>query len=583
TGAGYVLRRLIRRGVRHARNLGLDKDNILAIAAIYIDKVYSEAYPNLTKNREFILSELDKEIVRFESTLENGMKEYVKILDRTRKASANTIEGKDAFYLYDTFGFPLELTVEMAGEEGLKVDEEGFKTAMEQQKQTARAGSAFAQKDTSSVFDDLDASIVSEFTGYQELSSEQEIVALADENSLKDSICEGESGTVITAKTPFYATMGGQKGDSGIIKTSTGEFKVEETVKLAGGRIGHKGQVVTGSIAKGQKACLNVDADKRLSTCRNHSATHLLQAALREVIGNDAHQQGSYQDTERTRFDFSYGKALTKEELEKVESIVNEKIAENLSVTTDIMSIEDAKKTGAMALFGEKYGDTVRVVKMGEFSKELCGGTHVNNTGAILSFKILSESVIAAGTTRIEAITGNAVTAYYKNIEKELNEAAKILKTDTANIVNRASQVAAELKSLSSENEKLKAQLANAKAGEAAQTEVKGIKVFTMRIDDTGMNELRNVGDDLKSKAGEGVVFIASACEGKVNLLAMATDGAIAKGAHAGNLIKELAPIVNGGGGGRPNMAQAGGKDPSRIDELLAGVAAAVEKQLSAT
>ncbi|MCR5684663.1 MAG: alanine--tRNA ligase [Lachnospiraceae bacterium] len=580
TGAGYVLRRLIRRGVRHARNLGLDKNNILNIAATYIDRVYSEAYPNLVKNREFVLKELSKEIERFESTLENGMKEFRKILDRSREAGLKNIEGKDAFYLYDTFGFPLELTVEMAREEGLSVDEEGFKAAMEQQKQTARAGSAFAQKDTSSVFDDLDASIVSEFIGYYKLSAEQEIIALADENALTGSVGEGVRATLITAQTPFYATMGGQKGDTGIIKTSTGVFNVEETIKLAGGRIGHTGVVESGTIEKGQKAELKVNAEKRASTCRNHSATHLLQAALREVVGSDAHQQGSYQDTERTRFDFSYGKALTKEEIERVEDIVNEKIAENLPVITDVMGIEEAKKTGAMALFGEKYGDTVRVVKMGDFSKELCGGTHVINTGAIGAFKILSESGIAAGIRRIEGITGKAVTEYYKNIEKELIEAAKLLKTDPANLLNRAGQVMSEIKSLSSENEKLKSQLANAKAGDAAQTEVKGVKVFTMRVDDVEMNELRNIGDDLKTKAGEGVIFIASACSGRVNLLAMATDGAVAMGAHAGNLIKELAPIVNGGGGGRPNMAQAGGKDPSKIDELMSGVASVVEKQL---
>ncbi|MCR5322839.1 MAG: alanine--tRNA ligase [Lachnospiraceae bacterium] len=582
TGAGYVLRRLIRRAVRHARTLGLGKDNIIDVASIYIDKVYNEAFPNLIANRGFVLTELAKEIERFESTLENGMKEFKKILDRSKSASVKVIDGKDAFYLYDTFGFPLELTVEMAGEEGLSVDEEGFKAAMEQQKQTARAGSAFAQKNTSSVFDDLDASIVSEFIGYDHLSAEEVITAVADENLIVDTVNEGTKATIIVGKTPFYATMGGQKGDTGIITTPTGSFKVEEAVKLPGGRIGHTGVVVSGSISKGQTAKLDVDADKRANTCRNHSATHLLQAALREVLGNEAHQQGSYQDTERIRFDFSYGKALTAEEINRVEEIVNNKIAEDLPVRTDVMSIEEAKKTGAMALFGEKYGDTVRVVNMGDFSKELCGGTHVTNTGVIRSFKILSESGIAAGTRRIEAITGDSVFEYYKKMEEELAEAAKAAKTEPANLIRRISQMQDEIKALSSENEKLKAKLANASLGNGASdaVDVKGVKLIAVKVDDVDMNGLRNLGDQLKGEIGEGVVFIASTSGGKVNLLAMATDGAMARGAHAGNLIKEVAPIVSGGGGGRPNMAQAGGKDPFRIDECLASVSKVVEGQI---
>ncbi|MBP5332075.1 MAG: alanine--tRNA ligase, partial [Lachnospiraceae bacterium] len=525
---------------------------------------------------------LEKEIERFESTLENGMKEYKKILDRTVNAGAKTIEGKDAFYLYDTFGFPLELTVEMAGEEGLNVDEEGFKAAMEQQKQTARAGSAFAQKNTTDVFDDLDSSITSEFIGYDHLSAEQDILAIADENAIVDSVSQGTKATVITAQTPFYATMGGQKGDTGVIVTSTGTLKVEETVKLPGGRIGHTGTVESGSISKGQKASLKVDAEKRAGTCRNHSATHLMQAALREVLGNEAHQQGSYQDTERTRFDFSYGKAMTAEELSRVEEIVNSKIAEDLPVRTDIMSIEEAKKTGAMALFGEKYGDTVRVVNMGDFSKELCGGTHVANTGAIRSFKILSESGIAAGTRRIEAITGNAVTEYYKKLEEELAEAAKAAKTEPANLIRRISQMQDEIKALSSENEKLKSKLANASLSNSGSNavEIKGVKLIAVKVEDVDMNGLRNLGDQLKNEIGDGVVFIASAFGDKVNLLAMATDGAMARGAHAGNLIKEVAPIVAGGGGGRPNMAQAGGRDVSKIDECLASVSKVVEGQI---
>ena len=583
TGAGYVLRRLIRRAVRHARTLGLNKDNIVDVASIYIDKIYNEAYPNLIVNREFVLGELSKEIERFEGTLENGMKEYKKILDRKKSENAKAIDGKDAFYLYDTFGFPLELTVEMAGEEGLSVDEEGFKAAMEQQKQTARAGSAFAQKNTASVFDDLDESIVSEFIGYTQLSVEQEIIALADENALTDTVATGINATIVTAKTPFYATMGGQKGDTGVITTPTGTFKVEETVKLPGGRIGHVGVVESGSIAKGQTATLSVDAEKRAKTCRNHSATHLLQAALREVLGNDAHQQGSYQDTERTRFDFSYGKAMTAEELDRVEKIVNEKIEADLQVKTDVMSIEEARKTGAMALFGEKYGSEVRVVSMGEFSKELCGGTHVSHTGQIANFKIISESAVAAGVRRIEAITGSNVTEYYRNMEKLLLEACAAAKTQPAGLAERIAHYQAENKALAAELESIKAKAAKDAVGDVLNnaTEVKGVKLLAAKVPGVDMNALRDLADGLCDKLGGGIVVLASDLDGKVNLVAKTTDDAMGKGAHAGNLIKKLAPIVQGGGGGRPNMAQAGGKDASKIDELVAAVKGAVEDQLA--
>ncbi|MBR3581682.1 MAG: alanine--tRNA ligase, partial [Lachnospiraceae bacterium] len=423
-GAGYVLRRLIRRAVRHARTLGLKKENILKVAETYIS-VYSESYPNVLKNKEFILTELGKEIERFEATLENGLKEFKKILETKQAEKSTDIDGKEAFYLYDTFGFPLELTVELAEEEGLKVDEAGFAAAMEEQKQKAREGKSFSQKLTGqSVFDNLDESITTAFTGYESLNETSEILVIAGEDALADKVNAGEKATIITKVTPFYATMGGQKGDTGIIKTANGEFKVEEAVKLPGGRTGHVGEVVSGSIANGEKAELSVNTEGRNKTCRNHSATHLLQAALRKVLGNGVEQQGSYQDTERTRFDFSYGQAMTAEEIEKVETIVNENIEKDLAVVTDVMSIDEAKKTGAMALFGEKYGDSVRVVSMGDFSKELCGGTHVKHTGDIASFKILSESGVAAGVRRIEAITGSNVIAYYKKQEELLKEAA---------------------------------------------------------------------------------------------------------------------------------------------------------------
>lgn len=573
-GAGYVLRRLIRRAVRHGRSLGLKKEDLLKIASIYMDEIYHESYKNLVENREFVLKELDKEIVRFESTLENGMKEFKKILDETVKSGKQTISGKDAFYLYDTFGFPIELTVEMAKEENVEADEAGFEQAMEEQKQKARENQNFSAKLTvdNDLFKELDVSVTSTFAGYDALTTESEIKVIATEDKLVDKLTQGQEGTVIVPVTTFYATMGGQKGDKGQIKTENGVFAVTDTVKLPGGRIGHIGSVVSGSIMAGEKASMEVDAASHANTCRNHSATHLLQAALQEVLGDQVHQQGSYQDSERTRFDFSYGQAVTKEELAKVEQIVNEKIAADLQVTTQIMSVEEAKKTGAMALFGEKYGDEVRVVSMGDFSKELCGGTHVAHTGDIRAFKILAESGVAAGVRRIEAITGDHVIAYYAQLDKELAEIAALLKTTPAGITEKIEHLQKQVKELQGENESLKSKAAKEALGDVMDQvkEVSGVKLLATSVENVDMNGLRDLGDQLKEKIGEGVVVLASEKDGKVNLIAMATDAAMQKGAHAGNLIKGIAALVGGGGGGRPNMAQAGGKNPAGIGAAIA-------------
>ena len=584
-GAGYVLRRLIRRAVRHGRVLGLNVDNLLEIASIYIDDIYAESYPLLKKNKEFVITELKKEINRFESTVENGMKEFRKILDQKKKAGSAEIDGKSAFYLYDTFGFPIELTVEMAGEEGLTVDEDGFAKAMEEQKQKARDNQNFSAKlstDNAASYESLDASVVSEFVGYHTLTAESGIAAMNNGSEWKDVLCEGEEGTIITLKTPFYATMGGQKGDFGVIRTGNGTFEVQDTVKLPGGRIGHIGKVVSGTVAKGETASLSVSALNRGNTCKNHTATHLLQEALREVLGDHVEQSGSYQDGERTRFDFSHGQAMTAEEIKKVEEIVNEKIAEDLPVETKIMSLEEARKTGAMALFGEKYGDTVRVVMVGDFSKELCGGTHVGHTGEIASFKILSESGVAAGIRRIEAITGRNVTAYYQDMEEKMNAVAKVLKTTPASLLERSEHLMAEMKALQSENESLKSKAAKDALGDVSNqvSEVKGVKLLATSVSGVDMNGLRDLGDQLKTKIGEGVIVLISDCDGKVNMVAMATEEAIAKGAHAGNLIKGIAALVGGGGGGRPGMAQAGGKNPAGIGAAVAETTKVLEDQL---
>ena len=574
-GAGYVLRRLIRRAVRHGRTLKLTTEDLIKIASLYIDQIYNESYPLSVKNRDYILSELQKEIARFESTLENGMKEFQKILETKRAQKDTAIDGKSAFYLYDTFGFPIELTVELAEEEGLKVDEEGFAAAMEEQKQKAREHQNFSAKLTADadVFEGLDAAIVSEFVGYDNLSFESKISAVASATEVVSELAAEQEGTIIVEKTPFYATMGGQKGDIGIIRTEKGVFEVIETVKLPGDRIGHVGKVTEGVITAGEMADLAVDTVNRGNTCKNHSATHLLQKALQVVLGDSVHQQGSYQDNGRTRFDFSYSQAMTADEIAQVEKLVNEKIAENIAVVTEEMSIEDAQKKGAMALFGEKYGDTVRVVSMGDFSMELCGGTHVKNTGDISFFKILSESGVSAGVRRIEALTGANVMEYYKAMEENFAKAVAAAKATPATLTDKITHMQAEIKALSSENESLKSKAANEALGDVMDQvkEVAGVKLLAVSVPGVDMNKLRDLGDQLKEKLGDGVIVLASDCDGKVNLVAMATDGAMAKGAHAGNLIKGIAALVGGGGGGRPNMAQAGGKNP-------AGIPAAIEE-----
>ena len=585
TGAGYILRRLIRRAVRHARTLGLNKEQILGVAKIYISE-YVDSYEHLNKNQKFVLTELEREITRFEATLENGMKEFKKILDATSAAGKKEIEGKDAFFLYDTFGFPVELTAELAEEEGLTVDEKGFAASMEEQKQKARENQNFSANLTTGagVFDNLEESVTTEFLGYDAITCDGTVVAMAGADALVSELAEGQQGTILTDKTTFYGTMGGQVGDIGEIVSSDGaKFVVSEAIKVAGGRTAHVGKVVAGSFKVSDKVSLNVDADNRAKTCRNHSATHLLQKALQQVLGDGVEQAGSYQDPDKTRFDFSYHQAMTSEEIQKVEEIVNAKIMEALPVVTKEMSIEEAKKTGAMALFGEKYGETVRVVNMGDFSIELCGGTHVANTSHIGLFKILSESGVAAGVRRIEALTGDNARAYYKNVEANLGDAAKALKTTPADLVDHIKKLQEELKALRSENESLKSKEAQAALGDVTDqvVEVKGVKLLATAVKGVDMNGLRDLGDQMKTKLGEGVVVLISEADGKVNLVTMATDGAMAKGAHAGNLVKAIAPKVGGGGGGRPNMAQAGGKNPAGIQDALAEAKAVLETQIN--
>ena len=455
---------------------------------------------------------------------------------------------------------------------------------MEEQRERARSSREVTNYmgADATVYDEIDPSVTTEFTGYDHLEDTSKVTVLTTETEIAESLMEGQKGTIFVEKTPFYATMGGQEGDCGIIKGANGVFEVEDTIKLRGGKYGHVGVMKSGMISNGEKVTLQVNEEARKNTEKNHSATHLLQKALKTVLGAHVEQKGSLVTPTRLRFDFAHFQAMTPEELEKVENLVNEKIQEQIPVVTDIMDTEEAKKSGAMALFGEKYGDKVRVVSMGDFSKELCGGTHVKNTAEIGLFKLVSEAGVAAGVRRIEALTGPSVTAYYKAQEEKMHEAAALLKTTPADLLEKIAHLQAEAKALQAENESLKSKLAKEALGDVMDkvTEVKGVKLLAASVPDVDMNGLRDLGDQLKEKLGSGVVVLASAKDGKVSLLAMATDGAMKKGAHAGNLIKAVAKLVGGGGGGRPNMAQAGGKNPAGINQALEAGAEELAKQL---
>ncbi len=583
-GRGYVLRRIIRRAARHGRMLGIEGCFMAELAATVIAES-KDGYPELEEKQDFIFKVLTQEEEKFGRTIDQGLSILAEMQTKLEEKGEKRLSGEDAFKLYDTYGFPIDLTQEILEEKGFTIDEEGFRQAMEVQRNTARA----ARKVTNymgadvTVYESIDPSVTSEFVGYDRTQATSRIAVLTTETEIVEALSDGEVGTVIVEQTPFYATMGGQQGDKGVIRTASGTFEVEDTIPLLGGKIGHIGKMTGGMIKNGDEAELIVDAKLRAKTCRNHSATHLLQKALREVLGTHVEQAGSYQDGARTRFDFSHFAAMTPEEISRVEQLVNEKIAEHIAVDTQVMTVEEAKKKGAMALFGEKYGEKVRVVSMSDFSKEFCGGTHVKNTADIIAFKIISESGVAAGVRRIEALTGSNVFAYYRREEEELLAAAKAAKTTPAGLAEKIAHMQEQIKALQSENESLKSKAAKEALGDVMDqvTEVGGVKLLAASVPGVDMNGLRELGDQLKEKLGEGVVVLASEADGKVSLVAMATDGAMAKGAHAGNLIKAIAGKVGGGGGGRPNMAQAGGKNPAGIPEAVAETKTALEAQLS--
>ena len=593
-GRGYVLRRLIRRAAMAGRRIGIEGAFLASLAETVI-KTSCAGYPELSDNRSMILKVLTAEEATFDRTLDQG----IRILETRRKemeaAGTKVLAGPQAFELYDTYGFPLDLTVELLAEDGYTVDEEGFKASMEEQRVRARSSRKVTNYSGAALtaYEQLPADLVSGFTGYDRLEDQGTVIAmttevkynekneLTDPGEVAETLTEGQRGSIITDATPFYATKGGQEGDLGTITAGNGIFRVEAT-EPKHDKIAHIGYVEKGSFSVGELVHLAVDPAVRLATAKNHSATHLLQKALKVVLGDHVAQKGSLVTSGRLRFDFVHFEPMTAEEIRKVEEIVNGKIAEEIPVCTEVMTIDEARKTGAMALFGEKYGEKVRVVSMGDFSKEFCGGTHVSNTGVIRAFKIVSESGTAAGVRRIEALTGDAVFAYYRDEEQKLAEASALLKTSPAELSDRIKKLLDELRAAKNEVESLKAEAAKAALGDAADgaEKIGDVSLVLRSLENVDMNGLRELGDSLKEKMDNAVVVLASRANGKVNLMVTATDAALKQGAHAGNIIKEAAKLVGGGGGGRPNMAQAGGKNPEGIEMALAKAKEVLAKQL---
>ena len=510
---------------------------------------------------------------RFNETIDTGLSILLGYIQELEKENKTVLDGDKAFKLYDTYGFPYELTEEICEEKGLTIDRKSFDENMENQRVTARNArgvySYMGAEETP--INKIESEINTEFVGYTKLKEEASILVLATDEEFRKELNAGEKGYIVTDKTPFYAEMGGQVGDKGEIYSENFKAAVFNTKKNVGGKVIHYVKILEGTVKEGEKVTLEVNKSRRNNICKNHTATHMLQEALKEVIGDHTHQAGSYVDDERLRFDFNHFQALTAEEIEKVENIVNEKIMDVYGVETKLMTLEEAKKTGAMALFDDKYGDKVRVVCVGEFSKELCGGTHVKNSGEIGLFKILNETGVAAGIRRIEAVTGFSAIKYVEEKQKLLKEVCQALKCNEKDVISKISHQGIELKEKEKEISELKSKLTSGAEDEILNSakEIKGIKVVSYAVEGVDGNALRDLADKIRDKVGSGVVVLASASNDKVNLVAMATKDSLQKGIHCGKIIKEVASIVGGGGGGRPDMAQAGGKNPEKIAEAI--------------
>ena len=573
-GRGYVLRRLLRRAARHGKLLGI-KENFLYKLVDEVIKVSGEAYPELVEKESYIKKVIRIEEEKFNETIEQGMEILASYIADLKKNGETTLSGENAFKLYDTYGFPIDLTQEILEEEHLSIDEEAFNGEMNKQRERAR--SARGNMDGESWKEDplskLDSSVASTFEGYFELENSGIIKAIVKDNELVDSAVAGDKVIVVLDKTTFYPEGGGQAGDAGVLVNKNEDIVVEviDTKKGANNTIKHIGIVKSGMINTGEKLSTIVDKEIRMASARNHSATHLLHKALKEVLGEHVNQAGSLVTSERLRFDVTHFEAITKEELKVIEEKVNDVILESLNITCENMSINDAKNKGAMALFGEKYGDEVRVVSMGDYSIELCGGTHLTNTSQIGMFKILSEGGVAAGVRRIEAITGRAVYNYLKEKEELISNVCSNLKTKEDSLSQKVTSLIEENKSLSKELHDMKTKMSLQAVDSVldSKLDVNGVNLVTTKFEGMDMNTLKEVADNLRDKLVSGVVVLANTTDDKLNLVATATKDAVDKGVHCGNIVKSIAQIAGGKGGGRPNMAQAGAPDVSKVDEAL--------------
>ncbi len=569
-GRGYVLRRLIRRAVRYAKQININRPFMYELVPV-VGEVMADFYPEVKEKCDFIQKVIKNEEERFHETLHEGLNILSEILAEAEEKGTGVIDGKDVFRLYDTYGFPVELTEEYAQEKGLGIDHEGFKREMERQRERARAArqDVDSMQVQSGVLADL--KVESRFIGYDELETEAQVLAIIKDGELQDSANSGEEVQLILDVTPFYAESGGQIADEGTIESGAAKAVVQDVQKAPNGQNLHRVFIESGTLQVNDKVYAAVDRQNREKIIKNHSATHLLHQALKDVLGGHVNQAGSLVEAERLRFDFSHFGQVREDELERIEAIVNEKIWQSLPVQIDYKKLDEAKAMGAMALFGEKYGEIVRVVQIGNYSIELCGGCHVANSSEIGLFKIVSESGIGAGIRRIEAVTGEAAYRLMNEQYRILKEAAAKLKTNPRDVVHRIEALLGEMKELQREKESLTDKLNHLEAQNLVRQvkEVNGINVLTAKIQKADMNTLRNMADDLKEKLGSGVIVLGSPVGGKVNLIAAVTKDLVDKGFHAGKLIKEVAAICEGGGGGRPDMAQAGGKNPNKLDSAL--------------
>ncbi|MBE6063232.1 MAG: alanine--tRNA ligase [Clostridium butyricum] len=572
-GRGYVLRRLLRRAARHGKTLGI-KDAFLCNLCDVVIRDSKDAYKELETKKDYIKKVIKIEEDKFRETLDSGIEILNGFISELKSKNQKVLSGENGFKLYDTFGFPMELTKEILEDEGLSLDEDGFHKEMKVQRERARSARKVSNYMGADVktSDAISAEIETQFQGYNKDVLIGNVKVLIDGEEFADVLTEGSKGILVTDVTPFYAEMGGQIGDTGVIYNDSFKAKVVDTKKNIGGKIVHFVEVLSGEVRVNDTVTMEVDKERRERIKKNHTATHLLDTALKKVLGSHVHQAGSLVTDERLRFDFSHFEGLTEEEILKVEELVNEAITSVTPVVTEVMNLNDAKNSGAIGIFDDKYGDSVRVVSAGEYSKELCGGTHIDNTGKIGLFKILSESGIAAGTRRIEAVTGKEAVKFVNKKEELLKEVSSKLKCSQKEVLAKIEQNLKEIKDKEKEIAELKAKFATMGLDDiiASAKDVNGINVISYEMKDVDSDTLRDVCEKVRDKVENSIVLLMSSNNGKVIICAMASKDAVAKGAHCGKLIKEVSAILGGGGGGRPDMAQAGGKCPEKIQDAIA-------------